>query len=338
MQSSPLSVYIVNLSNFDKRQKLKQGGFGSVYKVIDKKTGQTYVAKILSVDSTKIDEETKEKMINREIQIMLSVNNPTLIKIHYFSKFDFNNEPNVTLIMDYFKNGSLYDVLKQAQIGLADFDYSNTKRQIILIGISRGMKYLHSRKIIHRDLSSNNILLDDEFYPVITDFGLSKFTDVNEPKIQSFFGGTFQYMAPEVLQNRPYDFKADVYSFGIIMYEVVTGLDPYPEFTKKIIFEYDLRKSIVEENYRPKFIDPIKNSLKELIEQCWSADPMKRPTFSEIFDKLSSIENVNEKSFTFDHINVSEIEDYVEMITEINDPYEELINQIETSDCKISNS
>lgn len=117
-------------------------------------------------------------MIDREIGIMMTINHPTLIKI--YGNTDFDDEPNVTIIMELAKKGSLADLIKKVQLAQAPIEYTNTLRQIILIGIARGMKYLHDRNIIHRDLSTHNVLIGDYFYPIITDFGMSKYFENDE--------------------------------------------------------------------------------------------------------------------------------------------------------------
>ena len=149
------------------------------------------------------------------------------------------------------------------------------------------MIVLHQNYVIHRDLKPGNILIDKDFYPHITDFGLSKFLDSVHSKSQSKSCGTPCYMAPEVIDGNHYDGKADVYSFGILMYQIVTDCRPYPLFDKGKIKEFRLNQKIVDENYRPTFNFPVKKALKKLIEKCWSKDPKNRPTFEEIFNRLA---------------------------------------------------
>ena len=182
----------INLKNFKKGKRLNKGGFGVVYEARSKipdenKKYKIYAAKILDCGD---DEEQCNKLIEREVGIMMCVNHPTIIKFIGYSKLDFHNENNLTIIMELAKNGSLSDVLKSIQQNDGPSNYTNTTRQIILIGISRGMKYLHDLNIIHRDLKAGNILLDDDFYPHIADFGMSKFYEVGHSYSQSLFGGT----------------------------------------------------------------------------------------------------------------------------------------------------
>lgn len=166
-----------------------------------------------------------------------------------FSYTDFNKQNNITILMDYMEEGSLANLINTTRREVID----NTILQIILIGISRGMMLLHKNHIIHRDLKPENILIDSYFYPHIADFGLSKFYDPNDSMNQSLSdAGTAPYMAPEVIQSDQFNTKADIYSFGILMLEVLTGERAYKDYfreRKNTIFQ--LQKRVIG-GKRPK--------------------------------------------------------------------------------------
>ena len=188
--------------------------------------------------------------------------------------------------MDYFENGSLMDLIIKDSKGLLPSNFTNTQKQIILVGISLGMMILHSRHIIHRDLKSDNILLDKNYQPKITDFGLSKIYDPSCSMKQSKSNcGTLPYMAPEVINGNEFNTKADVYSFGILMYEVVGGCVAYHDEISTLS-PFKFQENVLK-GHRPKFNFPIKKGLKTMIKKCWSHNPEERPTFCEIFNKLS---------------------------------------------------
>lgn len=148
--------------------------------------------------------------------------------------------------MPFAENGSLESVLKNVRSSKVPTNYTNTTRQIILTGV----KYLYNRNIIHRDLKPGNILLDKEFHPLISDFGLSKIFESNHSKSQTQFGGTLFYLAPEVIQGDNYNRKADVYAFGIQMYEIVMNLPPYPGFDDGEMNFFKFFNMVVSENLR----------------------------------------------------------------------------------------
>ena len=278
--------YLFDISNYKLIRNINTGGFGTVNLVQNKETNKTYAAK-----TNLIPNKTQNKLfISREIRILIQVQHPTIIQFRGFSYVDFNGNPNITILMDYMEGGSLADMIAKEQQGLCPPNYDNTKRQIILAGIARGMMILHSKHIIQRDLKPENVLLDSDLRPCITDFGLSKVFDPYHSMNQSMAdSGTAAYMAPEVINSDQYNTKADVYSFGILMYEVIMGKRAYASLLhgKKKLNQFQFKKR-VSDGLRPE-IKPgeIKKSFQTLIEKCWSENPNERPTFIELYRKLS---------------------------------------------------
>ena len=332
-QAKYQNKFKIDISNYLKVKLIKKGGFGIVYLVKDKVTSKEYAAKVLiSEEDAPIDHQ----MVNREIGIMIRVQHPTIIQFRGYSLEDLDHNKNVVIIMDYAKKGSLSKILQDVRNSIADKDYTNTERQIILVGIARGMMYLHKEHIIHRDLKPENILIDENFHPLITDFGLSKVYEVGHSMSQSKTCGTSIYMAPEVISGDRYNGKSDVYAFGILMFEVLTESLPYPLYQLKRMSDFTLKSKVVNEDYRPEFTVPIKPALKGLIMQCWARNPRDRPTFEEIYNKLAfNIENsefdiyneqtVDDKDDTeednnkyyLDDIDVDELLCYIDDINEI---------------------
>lgn len=273
----------INIENYKIVKALKDSDFSTIYIIEDINTNQMYVAKVM-----KDGQNDEKKMISREIGILMIFQHPTIIKFYGYSSVDFEKRHCATIIMDYAKKGSLQDILKKKR---SEKNYDNTARQIILAGVAQGMMFLHQHHVIHRDLKPSNILLDDNLHPHITDFGLSKTYENGEELFQSIPHSGVCYMAPELLKVQRYNGKVDVYSFGIIMYEILTESPPYPMY-KEGKDQHELRDKIVKDDFRPTFNSPIKHSFRQLIERCWSKDPNERPTFEEIFNKLAfNIEN-----------------------------------------------
>lgn len=140
-------------------EQIGKGGYGKVNQV---KYNEEYFA----IKSIEINDDNKENY-KREIEFMININNPAIMKCHGFQYI--KETKTLYILMDYMKNESLDDKIKETPI-----DFDNTNRQIILIGIAYGMKSLHNDSRIHRDLKPQNVLLDDDYYPKIADFGLSK--------------------------------------------------------------------------------------------------------------------------------------------------------------------
>nr|DAD37690.1 TPA_asm: hypothetical protein HUJ06_008329 [Nelumbo nucifera] len=163
------------------------------------------------------------------------------------------------------------------------------------LDIARGMNYLHEHKpeaIIHRDLEPSNILRDDSGHLKVADFGVSKLLQVantvKEDRPLTCQDTSCRYVAPEVFRNEEYDTKVDVFSFALILQEMIEGRPPFSEK-----YEDEVPKSYVAKE-RPPFRAPAKHyphGLKELIEECWSEKPSQRPTFKTIIGRLDEINN-----------------------------------------------
>ncbi|KAK9055944.1 hypothetical protein SSX86_027031 [Deinandra increscens subsp. villosa] len=161
--------------------------------------------------------------------------------------------------------------------------------------IARGMNYLHENKpepIIHRDLEPSNILRADSGHLKVADFGISELLKmtkkVKQEKPMAYHDTTWRYVAPEVFRNEDYDTKVDVFSFALILQEMIEGNQPF--FMKN---EDDVPKAYVLKE-RPPFNAPTKyyaHGLKELIEECWHENPNERPTFRKIISRLESLHN-----------------------------------------------
>lgn len=338
----------IDLRKFSIIKCISSGGFSNVYSIKENKTNQLYAAKVIKYSG---EEDDYKKMINREITIMVYIKHPTIIKFYGYSLTDFRGDKNVTIIMELFKNGSLSDCLSKIKKGQNVSNYNNTARQIILIGIARAMKFLHQHCILHRDLKPGNVILDERLYPRIIDFGLSKFFEPGKVASITKQCGTPIYMAPEVIEDNVYNEKTDVYAFGILMYEVVTDQIPYPPYQRGDMADYKFKKNVIEKDYRPVFSIDVKKSIQELIELCWSKEPKKRPTFSELFDKLTSnnkksihdfyseneeeeeeeendIKNDHEENFKYflDDVDIQKVQEYLSTIEETAEDLKDQVN------------
>lgn len=170
------------------------------------------------------------------------------------------------------------------------------------------MNYLHEEcSMIHSALKPENILLDYNLYPIITDVG---YTFIFQK--QEFYNknpNEFLYMAPEILrENSVYNIKSDVYSFAMIAYEIVTQKKPFSENNEK----WKLINKIVD-GIRPEFPEFVPEKMKQLISLCWSCDPNKRPSFDYIYKELST-----DFSYFGDCFDEDEVLDYINTLTNIN--------------------
>src|SRR5688572_3944157 len=152
----------------------------------------------------------------------------------------------------------------------------------ILLRIAEGLSHIHEQDIIHRDLHSSNILCENEDDVVISDLGISKSSMESSNDNKCF--GIISYMAPEILQGKNYTIDSDVYSFSMIMWELMTGRRPFWDRNNntELIFK-------ICDGLRPPIVADAPKDYVELMQKCWSSDPNKRPTVVDIHKKLGSI-------------------------------------------------
>ncbi|AES66496.2 probable leucine-rich repeat receptor-like serine/threonine-protein kinase At3g14840 [Medicago truncatula] len=201
-------------NNFDISNKIGEGGFGPVYKGC-LPNGTLVAVKQLS---------SKSKQGNREflneIGMISALQHPYLVKLHGCCV----EGDQLLLIYEYLENNSLARALFGPAEHQIKLDWSI--RQKICIGIARGLAYLHEEsrlKVVHRDIKATNVLLDKDLEPKISDFGLAKLDEEDNTHISTKIAGTYGYMAPEYAMHGYLTDKADVYSFGIVALEIVSG-------------------------------------------------------------------------------------------------------------------
>lgn len=173
--------------------------------------------------------------------------------------------------------GSLYDFLHR-QKGV--FKLPSLLK--VAIDVSKGMNYLHQNNIIHRDLKTANLLMDENELVKVADFGVARVQ--TQSGVMTAETGTYRWMAPEVIEHKPYDQKADVFSFGIALWELLTGELPYSYLTP-----LQAAVGVVQKGLRPTIPKNTHPRISELLQRCWQQDPKERPAFSEIIEILQHI-------------------------------------------------
>ncbi|KAK8880401.1 hypothetical protein M9Y10_003073 [Tritrichomonas musculus] len=296
----------INLKDYDKKSALGVGGFGEVFQVSNKKTGEIFAAKV-SLYPLELISHSLIRNLRREIDIMSRLNHPTVLKFFGFSLTNFYDEDKPTIITEYMPTGSLADVLNLERKSISKIGWDDTRKLITIYGIASAMKYLHKNRIIHRDLKPGNILMDEYLIPKVADFGLSKVlhTNTSTRSSQSTIGlkGTIHYMAPEIHTKKEYTKATDVYAFAIIVYEIITNEIP---FSNLKAFEIGYK---VANNIRPEFKYEPPDSYKQLIESCWSQDPKDRPTFDDIVDDLE-----NDSGFITETVDENDYQMFIDYI------------------------
>ncbi|XP_077240152.1 uncharacterized protein LOC143881044 [Tasmannia lanceolata] len=269
-------------SDLEEIRKLGSGTYGTVS--YGKWKGSDVAIKRIKPDCFEGGDVGKDRLISdfwKEARLLGQLRHPNIVAL--YGVVTDGPSMNLATVTEYMANGSLKQVLNKK-----DRSIDRRKRLIIAMDAAFGMEYLHEKNIVHFDLKSHNFLVNmkDPLRPVckIGDLGLSKVK--NRTLVSGGVRGTIPWMAPELLtsESNMVTEKVDVYSFGIVMWELLTGEEPYGNMhSKEIIagiFKGDLRPEI------PRWCEP---GWRSLMERCWSSDPNSRPSFSEIAKELRSM-------------------------------------------------
>ncbi|XP_061339255.1 cold-responsive protein kinase 1-like [Gastrolobium bilobum] len=200
--------------DFSPAKKIGEGGFGSVYKG-RLKDGKIAAIKVLSAESK---QGVREFLT--EINVIAEIEHENLVKL-YGCCVENNNR---ILVYNYLENNSLAQTLLGR--GHSSIYFSWQTRSRICIGVARGLAFLHEEvrpPIVHRDIKASNILLDKDLTPKISDFGLAKLIPSNMTHVSTRVAGTIGYLAPEYAIGGKLTRKADIYSFGVLLMEIVSG-------------------------------------------------------------------------------------------------------------------
>ena len=220
----------LNKNNFKFLYVIGKGGFGRVWKIQSKKTKIKYALKEMS--KLKIIDKKSEKSINSEREFLSKLNHPFIVNMHYA----FQDRDNLYLVMDLLNGGDLrYHISRYRK-------FSEEQTRFFIANIIYAIEYIHSNNVIHRDIKPENLVLDENGYVRITDFGIAK---ENMPDNSSETSGTPGYMAPEVMKGRNHSFPVDFFAIGVIGYEFMIGSRPYCGKNRKEIKEQMLSKAVI---------------------------------------------------------------------------------------------
>lgn len=241
---------------------LGKGTYSNVYKGYHKITKEPVAIK-------EIDLNKNVKYINRfykEIEILEKTDNINIINIIT----NIENKDYIFIIMEFCEKGDLRKFLKRRPL-----KEQHVKK--LMIQLVNGMQYMHNNNIYHRDLKPQNILIDKYYNLKITDFGLAK--DEEENPLFETICGSPMYMAPEIMKYKKYDKKADLWSLGVIFYELLTGKTPFTASNHAELLENIEKKKI----YFPSHIK-ISHSARDLLIGLLNKDSKKRITWRELFN------------------------------------------------------
>ncbi|EHA8589207.1 cold-responsive protein kinase 1 [Cocos nucifera] len=287
----------VATKDFGKENKLGEGGFGEVYKGVLKNGKAVAVKKLTIADARRLRMDFLS-----EVKLISNVHHRNLVRLLGCS----TKGPELLLVYEYMANSSLDKFLYGDRRGIL-----NWKRRFdIIVGIARGLAYLHQEFhvcIIHRDIKSSNVLLDDNFQPKIADFGLARLLPGDHSHLSTKFAGTLGYTAPEYALHGQLSEKVDTYSYGVVVLEIISGrrsndvnLEPVTQYLLEWLryplvgqawklYENEMLLELVDASLDPNEYEP--EEVKRVIEialLCTQSTIAARPTMSEVVVMLLS--------------------------------------------------
>lgn len=261
---SSLGPPVISPNEIEFGKKIGQGQFGSVYQGYCRGK-EVAIKKLFNQDLS----PNSLRNFQNEIELCSRIQHPNVV-LFMGVCLKRGNFAIVTELMKGDLEMLLHDPSRQ---------FSLAARVRMALDVAQGMNWLHRSRppIIHRDLKPSNILVDNNDNLKVGDFGLACVRD--EAKVRA---GSPLWMAPEVISGSPSDIKSDIYSFGLILWEIVTGSRPFPDICNFL----QLREAICVRHRRPIIPVGVPTSIRGLIESCWNREPQARPTFDVIIPRL----------------------------------------------------
>ncbi|KAG8655673.1 BRASSINOSTEROID INSENSITIVE 1-associated receptor kinase 1 [Manihot esculenta] len=276
--------------NFSNKQILGRGGFGKVYK------GRLADGSLVAIKRLK-EERTQggELQFQTEVEMISMAVHRNLLRLRGFCMTPTER----LLVYPFMVNGSVASCLRERQESQPPLNWPIRKR--IALGAARGLAYLHDHcdpKIIHRDVKAANILLDEEFEAVVGDFGLAKLMDYKDTHVTTAVRGTIGHIAPEYLSTGKSSEKTDVFGYGVMLLELITGQRAFDlarlandddvmllDWVKGLLKEKKL-ETLVDADLRGNYVNDEVEQLIQVALLCTQSSPMERPKMSEVVRML----------------------------------------------------
>ncbi|XP_018450394.1 serine/threonine-protein kinase STY17 isoform X1 [Raphanus sativus] len=258
----------IDMKQLKIEKKVACGSYGELYK-------GTYCSQEVAIKILKPERVNTEMLreFSQEVYIMRKVRHKNVVQFIGAC----TRSPNLCIVTEFMARGSIYDFLHK-QKGV--FKLQSLLK--VALDVSKGMNYLHQNNIIHRDLKTANLLMDEHEVVKVADFGVARVQ--TQSGVMTAETGTYRWMAPEVIEHKPYDHRADVFSYAIVLWELLTGELPYSYLTP-----LQAAVGVVQKGLRPKIPKETHPKLTQLLEKCWQQDPAQRPDFAEIIEMVNQV-------------------------------------------------
>jgi serine/threonine protein kinase/ABC-type phosphate transport system substrate-binding protein len=265
------SSWNVDFEEIALKKQIGSGGFGVVHRA-EWKNNEVAV-KVLNTQN--VTASMREFFID-EVKAMTALRHPNVVLFMGAC----TKPPHLAIIMELMALGSLYDLLHNKLVPVLPY----TLQVKISLQAAKGVEFLHNSGIIHADLKSANLLIDEQWRVKVSDFGLTRFKQKTGIAHQEIKGSLF-WMAPEILaEESPPSEETDVYSFGIILWEILLRRDPYEGINPTAV-----AVGVIRDGLRPNMSLDVPPDMRLLVQDCWDGDPHARPSFGEIVTRLKGM-------------------------------------------------
>ncbi|KAF9579579.1 hypothetical protein BGW38_004107 [Lunasporangiospora selenospora] len=263
-----------NPEDYDIRQAIGYGSSAVVYNAYYKPLNKRVAIKVIDLD---MFERNQIDELRRETQVMALCKHPNVLRVNGA----FVADSKLNIVTPYLSAGSCLDIMKTAHPdGLDEISIATILKQAL-----QGLDYLHKNGHIHRDVKAGNLLVDEDGMVMLADFGVSSSLMENGDRrgMRKTFVGTPCWMAPEVMEQAGYDYKADIWSFGITAIELATGHAPFAKYPPIKVLMLTLSNdppTLDRENTKHRY----SKLLKEMIDSCLQKDPSRRPSAEKLLN------------------------------------------------------
>ncbi|KAK4755825.1 hypothetical protein SAY87_009582 [Trapa incisa] len=266
--------WTLDLRKLNMGDPFAQGAFGRLYK--GTYNGEEVAIKILERPEDNPERALlMEQQFQQEVMMLATLRHPNIVRF-----IGACRKPLVwCIVTEYAKGGSVRNFLSRRQSRAVPLKLAVKQA----LDVAKGMAYLHGLGFIHRDLKSDNLLINFDKTIKIADFGVARIEVQTEGMTPET--GTYRWMAPEMIQHRPYTQKVDVYSFGIVLWELITGMLPFQNMTA-----VQAAFAVVNKGFRPIIPSDCLPILSDIMTRCWDPNPEVRPPFTEVVRMLENAE------------------------------------------------